>query len=207
LKFLAHILRRYTRFIRSALLPLGPWGVLGIAFVDAAFLGVPLDPVVAGWVYADQHRWWLYVFMAAVGSAMGSVVLWFAGLKGGEPFLEKRFGRRRVEQMRDRFAEQEFIALAGAAMLPPPAPFKLFILSAGVFDMRLGNFLLAILVGRTLRFTVVSFLTIRFGPQIVNLAVLVVRRHLALLLLALAILIAMYLLIRRIRRPGSAPSC
>jgi len=184
-----------------------PWGVLGIAFVDAAFLGVPLDPVVAGWVYADQHHWWLYVFMAAVGSALGSVILWFVGLKGGEPFLEKRFGRRRVEQMRDRFAEQEFIGLAGAAMLPPPAPFKLFVLSAGVFNMRLGNFLLAILVGRTLRFTVVSFLTIRFGPQIVNLAVLVVRRHLALLLLSLAILIAMYLLVRRIRRPGSEPSC
>jgi membrane protein YqaA with SNARE-associated domain len=178
LDWIKHAIAKYTGFIQAVLVPLGSFGVFAIAFVDSAAFGIPLDPVVVGWVYAHPQKWWLYALMASSGSALGSSFLWWVGIRGGEPLLEKRFGKVRMEQMRDRFEKQEFVALAGASMLPPPTPFKLFVLAAGVFDMRLKNFLAAVFVGRMVRFTIVSFLTIRFGPQIVQVTRNLLLQHL-----------------------------
>src|SRR5258708_18613221 len=62
-------------------------------------------------------------------------------------------------------------------MLPPPFPFKLFVLAAAVFEMRFSYFLTAIFAGRLLRFTFWCFLALAFGPQIVGLVGELFRRH------------------------------
>ena len=141
LRALSQILAKYTAFIWALLRPLGSWGVFGIAFIDAAFLGLPLDPVVAGYIYKDQGRFWLYILMAAAGSALGSSIIYVVGSKGGELVLRRRVSHERVEQLRRRFERQEFVALLVPAMLPPPTPFKLFLLAAAVFQMRFRDYL------------------------------------------------------------------
>ena len=86
--------------------------------------------------------------MAAAASTLGSMVPFFIGRAGGEFFLLKRINRERYENIRDRFERQEFLAIMIPAMLPPPTPLKLFEFSAGVFEMKLVPFLLAIFCGK-----------------------------------------------------------
>jgi membrane protein YqaA with SNARE-associated domain len=194
---------KYTIFIWALLKPLGVWGVFGIGFIDSAFLGLPLDAIVAGYVYQNSGRAWMYVLMAAAGSALGSSVVYVIGHKGGELLLERRMSRERIERMRDQFERQEFLALAVPAILPPPTPFKLFMLAAAVFQMHYRDFLLAIFLGRTVRFTILALLTIKFGPEIVGVAGSLLRDHLALSLGILGLGTAGLLLwvLRQRRRP------
>ena len=185
-----HILSRYTHFIWSVLQPLGSWGIFAVAILDSAAFGIPLDPVVAGYVYAHPVKIWLYVFVASAGSAVGSLVPYGIGRAGGELLLLKRIDRERFERIRDRFENQEFFAMMVPAMLPPPTPFKLFLLSAGVFEMRPYLFLLSIFVGRVIRFLILGFLVVKFGPGIVSMLTAVMARHLSWVFVGFAILLA-----------------
>jgi membrane protein YqaA with SNARE-associated domain len=128
--------------------------------------------------------------MAAAGSALGSLIPYGIGRAGGELLLLKRIDRERFERLRDRFENQEFLAMMIPAMLPPPTPFKLFVLSAGVFEMRPYLFLLSIFAGRVVRFLLLGFLVVKFGPNIVSLVTAVMARHLWWVVLGFAVLIA-----------------
>src|SRR5215469_5147630 len=141
---------------------------MGFAFVDAAFLGMPLDAIVSGYVWASPKRFLLYAAMAAAGSALGSIVIYWIGYKGGEVLLVKRIGQQRFDKIKSSFERHEFWAIMLPSMLPPPTPFKLFVLSAGVAEMNFTHFLGAIFVGRLLRFSIVSIIVIRYGPQILG---------------------------------------
>ncbi len=200
--FLKHILSRYTVFVWGLLKPLGVWGAFGIAAIDAAFLGLPLDPVVAGYVYNDRSNFLLYAIMASAGSALGSLIIYAIGYEGGELLLRKRISKQRFDKIRHSFEKREFWALMIPSMLPPPAPFKLFVLSAGVFEMHFTQFLLSIFCGRMVRFLLLSVLTLFFGPHVVTFAGVLIHKHLALTLGSAAVLIvAIYLIYRLWREP------
>lgn len=168
MKTIKHILNRYVAFLWAVLKPLGAWGVFAIAGIDASFLGMPLDAVVATYVYQNPHRFLLYVIMASAGSAMGSIVLYIIGYKGGEVVLERKMSKTKFDKIRASFDRHEFWALMLPAMMPPPFPFKLFVLAAAAFEMRFTHFLLAIFAGRFVRFTILAVLTINFGPEAIN---------------------------------------
>jgi membrane protein YqaA with SNARE-associated domain len=110
LKTLKHILARYTAFLWSLLQPLGIWGVLVIAVIDSAFLGLPLDAIVAGYVYHDRSHFLLYVLLASAGSAIGSIFLYVVGHFGGEALLRKRLSPERFEKIHRSFDQHEFWA-------------------------------------------------------------------------------------------------
>jgi membrane protein YqaA with SNARE-associated domain len=198
--FLKHILSRYTIFVWGLLKPLGLWGAFGIAAIDAAFLGLPLDPVVAGYVYNDRSRFLLYAIMASAGSALGSLIIYAIGYEGGELLLRKGISEQRFDKIRSSFEKREFWALMIPSMLPPPAPFKLFVLSAGVFEMHFTHFLLAIFSGRMVRFLVLSVLTLFFGPHVVTFAGVLIHKHLALTLGSAAVVILVIYVIYRLWR-------
>jgi membrane protein YqaA with SNARE-associated domain len=177
--------------------------VFAIAAIDGSLLGMPLDPVVAGYVYQSPHKFLLYVVMASTGSAAGSIVLYLIGYKGGEVLLQKRMSAQKFESMRRSFDRHEFWALMFPAMLPPPFPFKLFVLAAAAFEMNFAHFELAIFAGRFVRFMILAVLTIKFGPQVVSIMGHLVHQHLAAMLIALAVAITGYVLLRRRRaRPA-----
>lgn len=152
---------------------------------------MPLDAVVGGYVYVHPHLFWLYAIMAAAGSAIGSLVIYFIGYEMGELVLEKRMGKAKFERVRARFERHEFLALAVPAIMPPPFPFKLFALSAAVFEMHWAHFLLAIFTGRVARFLVLSGLVIYFGPQAVSMIGHAVKQHGMLVLAICAIAVAL----------------
>lgn len=162
-----------------------------------------MDPLVATYVYSNPHKAWLYCLAGALGSALGSIVPFALGRAGGELFLLKRIDEARLKRIRDRFERQEFLALMVPAMLPPPTPFKLFVFSAGVFEMKFLSFLLAIISGRLVRFGVLSVLTIIFGATIVDQIKNLLHAHPAILvLIVLALLLLAYLLFRLLRAPA-----
>jgi membrane protein YqaA with SNARE-associated domain len=186
----------------AALKTLGAWGVLALAAIDSAAIPIPLDALVAGYVYGNPHRAWLYCLAGATGSALGCLLPFALGRAGGELFLLKRMDPAKMQRIRDRFEKQEFLALMIPAMLPPPAPFKLFVFSAGVFEMRLRAFLLAVVSGRLVRFGILAVLTVKFGPQIVAETKDLVKHHLGLTLAVAAVLaVAIYLVFRLLKQP------
>jgi membrane protein YqaA with SNARE-associated domain len=194
LKTIGHILARYTAWILQLLGPLGIFGAFAIAFADSALLGMPVDAAVAFYVYQDHRRLLLYVVMASLGSALGSIPLYIIGYLGGEKVLRKRISEERFLRIHRSFEKHEFWALMFPGMLPPPMPFKIFVLGAAVFEMRLRDFLAAILAGRFVRFLVLSLLTLWFGPQIVRLLGALFRRHFYWVLVAVALGILIWLL-------------
>jgi len=204
LKTIKHILTRYTAFLWALLKPLGAWGVFVIAALDGAALGLPLDAVIAGYVYQDRARFLLYVLLASAGSALGSSVLYLVGYLGGETLLRKRMPPERFEKIHRSFDQHEFWALMFPAMLPPPTPFKLFVLSAAVFEMNFGHFLLAVFAGRFVRFLLLALLTIEFGPQFVELAGRVVSHHFWWVVAVAGVAIAAWLVLRRNRSQPSS---
>lgn len=165
---LKNILAKYTAFLWGLVAPLGPWAVFVIAFVDAAFMGIPMDPLVAGFVYKFPQRFWMFPLLASLGSALGCTILYGVGLKGGQLLLAKRLSKERMASLHNSFERHPVWALMLPSMLPPPTPFKLFVLAAGVFRMPLGEFLLAIFAGRMVRFSLLTVLTLLFGEEIVH---------------------------------------
>jgi len=188
----------------AALKTLGAWGVFLLAAIDSSAIPIPLDALVAGYVFSNPARAWLYCIAGAVGSALGSLVPYYLGRAGGELFLLKRIDEARLQRIRDRFERQEFLALMVPATLPPPTPFKLFVFSAGVFEMKVIHFLLAIVCGRMVRFGILSLLTVIFGPQIVSQIKNLFRIHPSLAIVLIIGLLAIgYLLFRLLRAPAA----
>jgi len=211
MKSLKTILGKYTAFLWALMKPLGIWGVFLAGLLDSAFIGLPVDVVVASYVYNDKLRFLLYVLMASAGSTLGSLVVYFIGLKGGAVLLRKRMSPERLQRIEDAFAKHQFLALMVPAMLPPPTPFKLFELAAAAFEMPVGKFLLAIFTGRCLRFLTVGFLTIKFGPQFVHWTAALFQRHFWRVVLVIAVPVGIWLLLRRkpgqkAQEPDSPPS-
>ena len=195
MKRIGVLLLKYKVILLAVLKPLGFWGMGAIAFVDSSTIPVPMDLIVAGYVWSDKRHFWVYSLMAAIGSALGGLIPFFLGRAGGELFLLKRIDRARFEKLRDRFERQEFLALLIPSMLPPPTPWKLFVFGAGVFEMKILDFMAAVFLGRLIRFLALSGLTIRYGPQIVNVVADMAKRHTAGLLIGLGALLVILVLV------------
>jgi membrane protein YqaA with SNARE-associated domain len=190
LKKILHFFAKYEIWLLAVLKPLGFWGAGALAFIDAAALPVPMDLILATYVWADKAHFYLYVIVSAAGSAIGGLVFFLLGRAGGELFLMKRINRVRFEQLRDRFEKQEFLAMMIPSILPPPTPWKLFVIAAGVFEMKVSNFLLAVFVGRVIRNMITAILTIEYGPEIVHIAARLATRHRGVLVAGLALIFA-----------------
>lgn len=179
------------------LVPLGIWGPFVVAFADSALLGMPVDAVVAAYVYHDRRHFLLYVLLASLGSAVGSIPLYILGYLGGEKVLRKRISEERFQKIHASFERHEFWALMFPGMLPPPTPFKVFVLGAAVFEMRFRDFVAAVFAGRFVRFMVLSLLTLWFGPEIVELTGKVFRHHFYWVLGVILAGVIVWLVVRR----------
>lgn len=163
-QFFLRIVAFWKLVLVPALAKLGFWGAGVIALFDSSSIPVPMDAYLAVAIWHDRERFPLYVLLAAIGSAIGGLVPYALGRAGGELFLLKRINRQRFEALRTRFERQEFLAVMIPSMLPPPAPWKVFIFASGVFEMRVLPFLLAVFAGRMVRWLILSLLVLKLGP-------------------------------------------
>ena len=155
-------------WIQSVLIPtLGPFGLFVVAFFDSSFLSVPEinDLLVVSAAARDASTAWMYAVAATLGSLAGCTALWYIGRRGGEAFLVRRFGQERVDRTRASFRKWDVLALAVPAIMPPPMPFKIFVLSAGVFGLPFRRFAITLIVARGLRYGFWSVLGAIYGQR------------------------------------------
>ncbi len=172
-QFFVKLVAQWKLVILPALIKLGFWGICAVSILDSSSLPVPMDAILAVYVWNDKPHFWAYVLLAAAGSALGGLVPYGIGRAGGELFLLKRVNRARFEQLRNRFERQELLAVMIPSMLPPPTPWKVFVFAAGVFEMRVLPYMLAVFCGRLVRWMVLALLVLKLGPG----AVQMVQHH------------------------------
>jgi membrane protein YqaA with SNARE-associated domain len=143
---------------------LGAPGLFLISFLDSSILTFPVINDLLLVELSIQHpmRMALYALMAAVGSVLGCVLLYFIARKGGAAFYEKKAGAR-AETIRHWVEQNGFLGMLVAALLPPPTPFKVFVFAAGVFGVPLWSFTAAITLARLIRYFGIGYLAIRYG--------------------------------------------
>jgi membrane protein YqaA with SNARE-associated domain len=143
---------------------LGAPGLFLISFLDSSVLTFPIinDLLLIELSIEHPARMPLYALMAALGSVLGCVLLFFIAEKGGEALFHKHAGHR-AQAIRHWVVQNGFWGILVAALLPPPTPFKVFVVAAGVFEVRLASFTAAISLARLIRYFGIGFLAIRYG--------------------------------------------
>jgi membrane protein YqaA with SNARE-associated domain len=118
-----------------------------------------------------QNKAWMpyYAAMATLGSIAGCYVIYYLAEKGGEAFLRKRLKPGHTERALALYKKHGLMALMVPALLPPPAPFKLFVLMAGIAEVRPLQFVLAIAIARGARYLALGVLAIYYGDAALEL--------------------------------------
>ncbi len=145
---------------------LGAPGLFLISFLDSSVLTFPVinDLLLIELSMQRPARMVLYASMASLGSLLGCVVLYFLAYKGGEAVFRSKAGAK-ADTIHRWLVKNGFGGMLVAALLPPPTPFKFFVLAAGVFELPLASFTAAIGLARVLRYFTVGFLAVRYGTQ------------------------------------------
>jgi membrane protein YqaA with SNARE-associated domain len=145
---------------------LGAPGLFLISFLDSSVLTFPVinDLLLISLSIQKPSRMILYATMAASGSILGCVLLYFLALKAGEAAFHQKAGKRGAK-IRQFVEDNGFIGMLIAALLPPPTPFKIFVLAAGVFRVPLWSFTTAITIARAVRYFAVGYLAVHYGSQ------------------------------------------
>jgi membrane protein YqaA with SNARE-associated domain len=153
--------------VQGLALTLGAPGLYLVSFLDSSFLSLPeiSDILVVLMVTQNHDRMILYVAAATLGSLTGCLIMYFVGRKGGEALLRKRFASATVDRSLAAFGRYGVLVVLIPAILPPPAPFKIFVLLSGVAGISLGKFVTAIAIGRGARYLTLGFLAIRYGES------------------------------------------
>jgi membrane protein YqaA with SNARE-associated domain len=152
-------------------LAIGGPGLFVIAFLDSSFISLPQinDLLVVLMVTRTKTLMPYYALMATLGSIAGCYVIYYLAARGGEAFLRKRMNPARVERTRALYQKHGLLALIVPALLPPPAPFKLFVLMAGVAGVTPGKFVLAVGLARGARYLAIGALAILYGDAALEL--------------------------------------
>lgn len=158
---------RIVAWIQAFALGIGGPGLFVVAFLDSSFLSLPEinDLLVVMLVIEHKARMPYYALMATLGSVTGCLVLYGLGRRGGEALVRRRFGGPRMARALAVSKRYGVLAIAVPAVLPPPAPFKIFVLLAGVAAVPLWQFATTIALARGFRYFAVGVLSVRYGDD------------------------------------------
>ena len=181
-------MHRLVAWIQGFAVSLGGPGLFVIAFLDSSFLSFPevCDLLIVLLTIQHKARMPFYALMCTLGSVAGCLALYSVGRRGGEAFLKKRFKEGHVERAMALFRRHGLLAVVVPSLLPPPMPFKIFVLAAGVARVRLIDFVIAVLIGRGIRYFGEGLLALWYGEA----AIAFLRDNARMAGLALAIVIA-----------------
>ena len=160
---------RLVAAVKGFALALGGPGLFLIAFLDSSFLSFPqvVDVLIIGLVTVHKERFLWYALLPTLGSMAGCFALYLVGRKGGEAFLRRRFRESHVDHVLALFQRYGLLSITVPALLPPPFPFKPFVLAAGVARVRPFDFLLAVAIGRGIRYFGEAILALWYGERAV----------------------------------------
>ncbi len=182
--------------LQAALVGFGAFGLFAIALLDAGMIPLPGGPdvVLMTLAHLNNPMMPVYVLAVTIGSTLGCLLPYYIGLKTGEAALRK-FSDERRARVTALIDQYDFWAMLVGAVLPPPFPFKIFLITAGVFRMNVWRFLLALLIGRAIRYGLEGWMAVRYGDQ----AAMVFKQHYPKIGLAIAGVIILIVIIKTIR--------
>ncbi len=154
--------------VRRWLIHLGALGFLPLGLVDSSIIPLPgsMDLLTIILAARDGELWLYYAVMATIGSVLGGYVTYRLARKGGEQSLEKRLSAKTMKRVCGIFERWGFAAIAIPAMLPPPVPLVPFLLAAGAMQYSAKKFLLAMTLGRIVRYMLLAYLAARYGRKL-----------------------------------------
>lgn len=161
-----HFFTKWLTRLSEYLITFGAFGLFAVALLDSTFVPLPSSADALMILLSTTYPSWmvLYAFMATAGSAIGCWILYLVSRRAGTRALSKfsEAKQRRVKHWIERY---DAVAVLVATLLPPPFPFKLFVITAGVFRFSLLRFMIAIIVGRAFRFLLEGYFAVRYGAQ------------------------------------------
>jgi len=201
-----HTLSTLSLWLKDTLSAYGGPGLMVLAVLDSSFLSMSgiNDFLLITFSVARPGTMYQFAAFTALGSVIGCSMLYAVGRKGGEAFLKKRFADERMAKIQAWYKKYGVLAVIVPAVLPPPTPLKLFVLSAGAFGISWPKFLTGIAIGRALRYFALGFLAVTYGPAAIDFA----KNNFGAIGVATAVLILagtlVYMLVRRRTRSLAA---
>lgn len=142
----------------------------GVALVPLAVLDSTIIPtfgsldLLTGWLaVGDPDLWWYYALMSTAGSLIGAFLMYRMGKKMGAQWIEKKIGHKRSQQVRSAIEQRGSGAIVVSTVAPPPFPTPWFFVAAGAFSFSLRKFLAAVLLGRALRYGLLTLVAAHYG--------------------------------------------
>lgn len=162
---------RLLKWIEGLALALGGPGLFLLSFLDSSFLSFPevTDILIIVLVTKHPERFLWYTALPTIGSILGCYVLYALAYRGGEAFMRKRMNERHVERAFAIFRKYGLFAVSIPSILPPPVPFKIFVLAAGAARVRPLDFLVAVTIGRGVRYFGEGLLALWYGQWALDL--------------------------------------
>jgi membrane protein YqaA with SNARE-associated domain len=166
LKSLLHFVTKWLTRLSEYLVTFGAFGLFAVALLDSTFVPLPSSVDALMILLSTTNPSWMvfYAFMATSGSALGCLILYLVSRRAGARALQK-FSERKQARVKNLIERYDAVAVLVATLLPPPFPFKLFVVTAGVFRFSLLRFMLAIVVGRAFRFLLIGYFAMRYGAE------------------------------------------
>jgi membrane protein DedA with SNARE-associated domain len=163
-------LEALSTWLRNTLLPYGGFGLMVLAMCDSSFLSLPEvnDLLLMTFAINEPGSMVKFAFLTMVGSVIGCALLYAVGRKGGEAFLRKTFADERLARVQSWYQRHGVLAIIVPSLLPPPTPFKIFVLSAGTFGISWPKFLTAVVIGRSIRYFSEGILAVMYGPAAIQ---------------------------------------
>ena len=157
-------------WLKETLLPYGGIGLMLLAVCDSSFLSLPEvnDILVMTFSISNPPGMVTYAGLTTLGSVIGCALLYSVGRKGGEAFLRKRLSGERLLKLQGWYQRYGVLAVIIPSLLPPPTPFKIFVLSAGTFGISWPKFLTAVVIGRGIRYFSEGILAVIYGPAAIE---------------------------------------
>jgi membrane protein YqaA with SNARE-associated domain len=191
--------------VRHWFLTLGGPGLILLGLIDSSVIPIPgsMDAMTIV-LSAHQHTWWpYYAVMATVGSVVGAYLTYRLARNRGEKALSDRLSKRNAKKVVRTFERWGFGAIALPALLPPPMPMVPFVIAAGALQYSERKFLLAMSLGRVVRYSILGYLGAVYGRKIF--AVVLAHGEVALYVtIGVAVAVTAVLLLMRYRRKREA---
>jgi membrane protein YqaA with SNARE-associated domain len=160
-----------ARSLRRWIYHLGALGFIPLGLLDSSIIPLPgsMDVLTIVLAARDATLWPYYALMATVGSVLGGFVTYRLARKGGKESLARKVSARTLKRVYGIFERWGFAAIAIPALLPPPMPLVPFVLAAGAMQYSVNKFLLAMTLGRIVRYLILAYLAARYGRRILPL--------------------------------------
>jgi len=159
-----------SRWLVETLEPYGAIGLMFIAIGDSSFLSLPEvnDAALMAMSIHNPESMWTLALFTVIGSVIGCTLLYAMGRKGGEALLTKRFAAEKVARIRTWYDKYGMLAVIVPSLLPPPLPFKIFVLCAGAFKISWARFMIAVGLGRSVRYFTEGILAVTYGQRAIQ---------------------------------------